>query len=131
MSRGHKARLGAAVWGLVAFAGPASARQSPSTPMAVDAATASASATGASAKLQPRGERQLGQVARPTVKKKAEAAAQAKREGRVSMAIPERLRATLERQIEDRIERDTAATKALRREAMGLLVKFVAETPKT
>ena len=41
------------------------------------------------------------------------------------------MRALLERQIDDRIDRDAAALKQLRREAMGLLVKFVAETPKT
>jgi tetratricopeptide (TPR) repeat protein len=116
--------LVAVFWGLGALAATSRA-------LAVDAAAASASATGASAKVKPRSERQLGAVARPTVKKKSEAAAKAKREGRVSMQIPERLRAVLERQIEQRIERDVAAMKDLRREAMGLLVKFVAETPKT
>jgi cellulose synthase operon protein C len=88
------------------------------------------SAAGATSKVKPRGERQLEAVARPTVKKKGEDAARAKRAGRVSMQIPENLRAALERQIEDRIDRDLAVSKELRREAMGLLVKFVAETPK-
>src|SRR5215831_12730909 len=122
MSRGHYARLGAALWGLGALAArPALAVES----------SASATATAAPSKLKPRGERQLAAVARPTVKKKDEAAAKAKREGRVSMQIPERMRALLEKQIDDRIDRDAAALKQLRREAMGLLVKFVAETPKT
>ena len=134
MRRGYAARLVAVLWGLAALAltSPSVARTAVtgSAPLAVDAAAASSSATGASAKVKPRGERQLGAVARPTVKK-SEAAAKAKRAGRVSMQIPARLRAVLERQIEQRIDRDVATMKDLRREAMGLLVKFVAETPKT
>ena len=117
------ARLGAAFWGIGVFIAPSQAT-------AVES-TASASATATASKVKPRGERQLTAVARPTVKKKADAAAKAKREGRVDLQIPERLRATLERQIDDRIDRDAAALKDLRREAMGLLLKFVAETPKT
>ncbi len=87
-------------------------------------------ATTATSKVKPRGERQLAPVERPTLKKKTEDAALAKRTGRINMQIPERLRAILERRIEDRIDRDTAEEKALRREAMGLLLKFVGETPK-
>jgi TolA-binding protein len=87
-------------------------------------------ASGATAKLKPRGERQLGVVARPTVKKKSEEAAKAKRAGRVSLQIPEAMRAMLERQIDDRIDRDVALTMDLRREAIVLLGKFVVETPK-
>jgi TolA-binding protein len=92
--------------------------------------TGSAPAAGATSKVKPRGERSLGAVARPTVKKKSDEAKKEKRAGRVSLQIPERLRALLERQIDDRIERDTAAAADLRREAMALLLKFVAETPK-
>jgi TolA-binding protein len=126
----HRTHRSAVVWGLITLA--MGARAAPSTSaLGLDGATASASATGASAKVKPRGERQLAAVARPVVKKKGEETAKAKREGRVSMQIPERMRAMLERQIDDRIERDSAALKGLRREAMGLLVKFVGETPKT
>jgi tetratricopeptide (TPR) repeat protein len=89
-----------------------------------------ATAQSATSKLAPRSERQLGVVARPTVKKKSEEAAKEKRKGRVSMQIPERLRALLERKIDERIDRDVALTGKLRREATGLLLKFVAETPK-
>ncbi|HEX4477059.1 MAG TPA: hypothetical protein VH142_18340, partial [Polyangiaceae bacterium] len=88
------------------------------------------SATTATSKVKPRGERQLAPAERPTLKKKTEDAALAKRTGRINMQIPERLRAILEQRIEDRIDRDTAEEKALRREAMGLLLKFVGETPK-
>jgi tetratricopeptide (TPR) repeat protein len=87
-------------------------------------------AAGATSKLAPRQERQLGVVARPTVKKKGEEAAKEKRKGRVSMQIPEKLRALLERKIDERIERDVALTARLRHEATGLLLKFVEETPK-
>lgn len=89
-----------------------------------------AGAAGATSKVKPRGERQLAAVARPTVKKKGDDATRAKRAGRVSLQIPENLRAALERKIDDRIDRDVSVSKDLRREAMGLLVKFVAETPK-
>src|SRR5215471_1504228 len=99
MRRGHGAGLLALLWGLGALA-----HSQPGA--AADAAAASASATGETAKVKPRGERQLGAVARPTVQKKSDAAAKAKRAGRVSMQIPTRLRAALERQIEQRIERD-------------------------
>ena len=81
-------------------------------------------------KLEPRGERRLEAVARPTVKKKGEEAAQAKRAGRIKMQIPERLRAALEHAIDQRIDRDMALTTELRHEAMKLLLAFVAETPK-
>ena len=69
MSGGARARLVAWLCGLGALASTSRGLA------AVDAAAASASATGASAKVKPRSERQLGAVARPTVKKKSEAAA--------------------------------------------------------
>src|ERR1700753_4271177 len=120
MIRGRLPRWCAAVWGLTALPLTGGARAAPSSSISgADAASASASATGASAKVKPRGERQVRAVARPIVKKKGEAAAKAKREGRVSMQIPERMRAMLERQIDDRIERDAAALKRLRPGATG------------
>jgi tetratricopeptide (TPR) repeat protein len=115
---------GAAAW-LLVLAGRAQA-----VPAAVADASATSTAATQTSKVKPRGERQLEAVARPTVKKKDEAAAQAKRAGRIKMQIPENLRAALEKAIDDRIDRDVAVTKDLRREAMGLLTKFVAETPK-
>lgn len=94
-----------------------------------DAAAPSAAAS-ATSKVKPRGERQLGDVARPTVTKKSDEAAKAKRAGRVQMQIPENLRAALEKKIEQRIEADGAMATQLRKEAMSLLLAFVAETPK-
>ncbi len=95
-----------------------------------DTTAALSAAASQTSQLRARGERKLAPVERPTVKKEADDSEEAKRKGRVSMQIPERLRATLERQIDARIDRDIAAEKALRHEAMGLLEKFVAETPK-
>jgi TolA-binding protein len=92
--------------------------------------TASAAATTTVAKPKARGERQLATVARPIVKKKGEEKANAKRKTRVSLQIPENLRAALERQIDARIEADVTESGKLRQEAIGLLTTFVAETPK-
>jgi tetratricopeptide (TPR) repeat protein len=99
--------------------GSAPVTTSPSTPAAVRE----------SARIKPAPERQLGRVERPTIKKQAEKKAQASRGARVSLQIPERLRALLARKIDRRIERNIADSKALRVEAMGLLEKFIRESP--
>jgi tetratricopeptide (TPR) repeat protein len=84
---------------------------------------------GESSKIKPAAERQLGAQARPTIKHKEQAKAENRREVRVSLQIPEALRPLLAKKIDQRIQRNIEATKALRSEAHGLLEKFIAESP--
>src|SRR3954468_7278690 len=86
-------------------------------------------AANESAHIKPAAERNLAGVERPTIKKKAEQKAQASRGARVSLQIPERLRKALAAKIDRRIERNIAQSKTLRVEAMGLLTKFIDESP--
>ncbi len=83
-----------------------------------------------SAHIKPAGERNIGAQSRPTIKKKAAEQAREQRGYRVSLQIPEALRRTLERKIERRIQRNLVQETKLRAEAMGLLSKFIAETPE-
>jgi tetratricopeptide (TPR) repeat protein len=83
-----------------------------------------------SSSIKPAAERQLGAQSRPTIKKRTEAKADTKRAIRVSLQIPEALRATLAKRIDRRIARNVAASKKLRREAHGLLDKFIKESPE-
>ena len=80
--------------------------------------------------IKPVGERQIGKRERPTVKKKQEKAATNKREVRLSLQIPEKLRAVLLKRIDQRIARNNAKTKKLRLDAMKLLDKFIGESPE-
>jgi cellulose synthase operon protein C len=80
--------------------------------------------------IQPVGERKLGKRQRPTVKQKADEKAKGARDTRVSLQIPERLRAALKKKIDARIGRNIAQTRKHRAEAMRLLDKFIAETPE-
>ncbi|MEB2323785.1 MAG: tetratricopeptide repeat protein, partial [Sorangiineae bacterium] len=84
---------------------------------------------GEKSSIKPVGERQIGERARPTVKKKAEDKVRGARGDNLSLQIPARLRAALARKIEQRITRDIAESKQLRAEAHALLEKFLAETP--
>ena len=84
---------------------------------------------GESAHIKPAGERAIGAKERPTIKKKAAEQASAKRGFRVSLQIPEALRAALAKKIDQRISRNLIAEKKLRVEAMGLLSKFIDESP--
>jgi TolA-binding protein len=86
-------------------------------------------AASESAHIKPAAERNLAGAERPTIKKKAEQKAQASRGARVSLQIPERLRQALAAKIDRRIERNISQSKGLRVEAMGLLDKFIAESP--
>ncbi|MFZ5890160.1 MAG: tetratricopeptide repeat protein [Myxococcota bacterium] len=92
------------------------------------AAEAAPSMAAETSKIRPAGERQIGARERPTIKKKAEDQAKNRRALRVSLQIPERLRAALARRIDDRIARNITASKQLRSEAMALLTKFIAES---
>jgi outer membrane protein assembly factor BamD (BamD/ComL family) len=85
------------------------------------------SMAGESSKIRPAGERQIGAQKRPTIQKKAAEQAQKRRGTRVNLQIPERLRDLLAKKIERRIGRNVAESKKLRREALALLTKFVAE----
>jgi tetratricopeptide (TPR) repeat protein len=85
---------------------------------------------GESSSIKPAAERQLGERARPTVKKKQQQRAASDRSVRVSLQIPENLRAALAKKIDRRIATNIAETKKLRAEARELLEKFVAEAPE-
>ncbi|MCC6215207.1 MAG: tetratricopeptide repeat protein [Polyangiaceae bacterium] len=112
------------VVGLVALLGPANA-------FGADEPPTSPAAAGESSEIKPAGERQLGARGRPTVKKRQDAAERKKRQGRLSLRIPERLRRTLEAKIERRIVRNVAEATRLRREAIRLLDRFLAESPES
>ncbi|MEO6603499.1 MAG: tetratricopeptide repeat protein [Polyangiaceae bacterium] len=86
---------------------------------------------GESAHIKPAGERAIGTKERPTIKKKAADQAKDQRGYRVSLQIPEALRATLARKIDRRIQRNLTQEKKLRGEAMGLLSKFIGESPES
>ena len=85
---------------------------------------------GESAHIKPAGERAIGSQERPTIKKKAAEQARDQRGYRVSLQIPEALRKTLARKIDRRIQRNLIQEKKLRGEAMGLLSKFIDESPE-
>jgi TolA-binding protein len=68
--------------------------------------------------------------ARPTVEKQRADAAQAARAERLQLQIPERLRAALRSKIDQRIARNVAASRALRKEAIVLLRALVEEAPR-
>jgi cellulose synthase operon protein C len=101
----------------------------PAPASALSGETAKPAAISESAHVRPAAERKLGGVERPTIKKKAAQKAQATRGARVSLQIPERLRKALAVKIDRRIERNIVESKQLRAEAMGLLGKFIAESP--
>ncbi|MEZ4219678.1 MAG: tetratricopeptide repeat protein [Polyangiaceae bacterium] len=84
---------------------------------------------GEKSSIKPVGERKLGARARPTHKKKVETKKRDARATRVSLQIPERLRATLERKIDARIAWNVEEQKKLRGQALKLLTKFVDEAP--
>ena len=85
---------------------------------------------GESAHIKPAGERVIGNRERPTIKKKAAEQAREQRGYRVSLQIPEGLRKALAKKIDRRIQRNLIQEKKLRSEAMGLLSKFIDESPE-
>jgi tetratricopeptide (TPR) repeat protein len=93
-------------------------------------ATASPTMASESARILPAGERLVGSQERPTIKKKAAQQARDQRGYRVSLQIPEALRAILARKIDRRIQRNLSQEKRLRGEAMSLLAKFIDESPE-
>jgi TolA-binding protein len=101
----------------------------PSLVLAAEGDLAKPAAANESAHIKPAAERNLAGAERPTIKKKAEQKAQASRGARVSLQIPERLRKALAAKIDRRIERNIVQSKELRVEAMGLLTKFINESP--
>jgi TolA-binding protein len=116
----------------VAFAGAVGLCLLASAPSSVRAAEGEVvrpAAASESAHIKPAAERKLAGAERPTIKKKAEQKAQASRGARVSLQIPERLRKALAKKIDRRIEKNILESKKLRVEAMGLLNKFIEESP--
>jgi tetratricopeptide (TPR) repeat protein len=85
---------------------------------------------GESAHIKPAGERAIGTQERPTIKKKAAEQAREQRGYRVSLQIPLALRKALAKKIDRRIQQNLIQEKKLRGEAMGLLSKFIAESPE-
>jgi TolA-binding protein len=92
--------------------------------------TETPAAAGEKSHIKPVAERQIGKRERPTIKKKKEKAKTAQREVRLSLQIPERLRAALMKRIDKRIARDVEKSAKLRLEAMKLLDKFINESPE-
>ncbi len=80
-------------------------------------------------KIKPVAERKLSEAERPTVAKKKESQARARRAERVKLRIPDRLRRALEQKIDARIAYDVKEAKRLRAEAIVLLGKFITESP--
>jgi cellulose synthase operon protein C len=101
----------------------------PSLALAAEGEVVKPAAANEPSHIKPAAERKLSGVARPTFKRKAEQKAQASRGARVSLQIPENLRKALAKKIDRRIERNIAQSKQLRVEAMGLLSKFIDESP--
>ncbi|HEY6727256.1 MAG TPA: tetratricopeptide repeat protein [Polyangiaceae bacterium] len=120
--RGSHKRLSLLIVAALLLAPPVDAEQA-----AIDTPSAAA---GEASKIKPRAERQLGKAERPTVKQQTAEKASKKRSTRVNLQIPAALRQVLERKIDRRISRNIAQSRQLRREAMGLLRKFIAEAPK-
>lgn len=102
----------------------------PESASAADANPAQPSMAAESSAIRPAAERKLGERARPTIKKKAEDSAKSERALKVSLQIPERLRAALARKIDGRIQRNISESKRLRDEALALLLKFINESPE-
>ncbi len=84
-----------------------------------------------SSSIKPAAERQLGDRERPTVKKKQEQQAASDRSVRVSLQIPERLRAALAKKIDRRIATNIAETRKLRKEARSSSKSSWPSRPKT
>lgn len=82
------------------------------------------------AKIRAGAERQLSVKSRPTIQQRKNERAKDRRALRVSLQIPEKLREILAQKIERRIGRDLEETRKLRREAWGLLDKFIREAPE-
>ena len=101
----------------------------PTSALAADGEAVRPAAANESAHIKPAAERKLA-AQRPTIKKKAEQKAQARRGARVSLQIPERLRKALARKIDRRIEKNIIESKKLRGEAMALLNRFIDESPE-
>jgi TolA-binding protein len=91
--------------------------------------TATPAAASEKSQIQPFAERRIGHFERPTFKKKTEESEKNQRAWRVSLQIPQRLRAALAQKINARIARDVIEEKNLRKQAEDLLTKFIAESP--
>ena len=102
----------------------------PSVTRAAEDKSATPALAGESSKIKPAAERQLGEQARPTIKRKEQAKAETSRDIRVSLQIPEALRPLLAKKIDQRIAKNVERTKALRTEAHDLLQKFILESPE-
>ena len=119
---GARSKAAAFLSALLALGAARVARAADDTPQAPSMA-------GEKSSIKPVGERAIGKRERPTIKHREDKSARDKRATRVSLQIPERLRAVLAKKIDARISRDIAEEKQLRDKAHALLAKFIAETP--
>jgi tetratricopeptide (TPR) repeat protein len=97
-------------------------------------ATASAATAAAPPAVKAAGERSIsaGPIAKPTGTKGggAQQAGGAGRPGVRGPKIPEAMRLQMKAQLDKRIDDDLGKIRGLRKEAIGLLTKFVAESPR-
>lgn len=127
--RHHAARI-VALASLLGGAGVASA-QTRAPLLAAPTATASATVAAPPA-VKAAGERTItaGPIARPTGTKGGAAQQATGRPGVRGPRIPEALRAQMKAQLDKRIDDDLSKIRGLRKEAIDLLTKFVAESPR-
>ncbi|MBX3184135.1 MAG: tetratricopeptide repeat protein [Polyangiaceae bacterium] len=105
--------------GLLGLASPATAQDS-----------VAPRSQGESSTIKPVAERKLSAPKRRTPTERAATKKKQERAERVGYVIPQALRATLQRQIDAKITANIQEAKALRNEAIGLLRRFVAESPE-
>jgi tetratricopeptide (TPR) repeat protein len=120
-----------AVSGTAVYAGPATAPAPKRAPPAIPAQATSPAQTGGQA-IAPAAERSLLSESAPTTKgsrggTRTNGAAEPAIRG---PKLPEALRKRLQAQLEARVQADVVQEKRLRAEAIDLLNKFVAETPR-
>ncbi len=110
---------------------PTTARAAKSASPAAPVPSAEAS-TEPPSKIAARAERSERRIEgeRPTAQRKGQDEAAAKRASRIKLQIPERLRGPLQAKIDRRIAENVAESAKLRLEALTLLRKLAAETPK-
>ncbi len=81
-------------------------------------------------KIEPIKERTVQGRARTTLKTEADARAREKRDAEVALRIPAALRKRALARVEQRITKNIARARALRREALGMLTELLGELPR-
>lgn len=94
-----------------------------------DASTSFDASTTERRKLAPTQERKVAAAPRATLETRARDRAQAERRDQVSLQIPAALRQRAMARVEARINRNLERARALRQEALGMLIKLLGELP--